>query len=178
MFRLVTLDEHGVHFYIPETKTQSKQWKQSYLPLPKKTNMHPIQERSCTPSFGTATWQYSTIFSSCVLSTINTTSLFRKLQENMKSIRRGMLSIDVHGSIAFFQQCKYKIMSQQPNSPDAVQSDFFLFLHMKSLIHGHYVSDDGDLLLNWSHGYMSRGVLQSGHQRSEEEKGEVHHLAW
>lgn len=104
-------------------------------------------------------------------------SLFRKLQENMKSIRRGMLSIDVHGSIAFFQQCKYKIMSQQPNSPDAVQSDFFLFLHMKCLIHGHYVSDDGDLLLNWRHGYMSRGVLQSGYQRSEEEKGEVHHLA-
>ena len=53
---IVTRDEIWVHYTVPETKAQSKQWKRAGSPPPKKLKLFPSPGKGCVGCFLGFTW--------------------------------------------------------------------------------------------------------------------------
>lgn len=81
-------------------------------------------------------------------------SLLRKLQEAIKSKRRGMLTegvrllqdnASVHNSYVAQMEarcCGFEVLPHPPYSPDLAPSDLHLFLTMKAYLKGKHFPDD------------------------------------
>ena len=155
--RFVTMDETWVHHFTPEAKQQSKQWKHSGPPPPKKTKTVPSAGKVMASVF----WDADGILLIDYLQkgqTINGTysaSLLTQLWEKIKIKRRGKVNkgvlfrqdnAPVHKAViamAAIHDCGFKLIEHPPYSTDMALSDFHLFPKLKTAISGtHFQSDD------------------------------------
>ena len=155
--RFVTMDETWVHHFTPETKQQSKQWKYSGSPPPKKAKTVPSAGKVMASVF----WDADGILLIDYLQNgqmINGTyyaSLLMQLREKIKLKRHGKLTkgvlfhrdnAPVHKSViamAAIHDCGFKLIEHPPYSPDLAPSEFHLFPKLKIAISGtHFQSND------------------------------------
>ena len=149
-------DETGVHHYNPETKVQSKQWKHYDSPSPKKARVQPSACKIMLTVFWDQRGEVTMDFLAKG-STITGTyfvSLLKKLQNAIKTERRGMLTkgfrllqhnAPVHNSFVVqteARSCGYEVIPHPPYSPDLAPSDLHLFPSMKSFLKGTRFSSD------------------------------------
>ena len=143
--RFVTMDETWVHHYTPESKQQSKQWKRSGSPPPKKAKAILSAKKVMASVF----WDAKGVIMVDYLqkgATINSDYyciLLRRLREELKTKRPGMLTkrvlfhqdnARVHTSsqsMAEIHNCGFELLPHPPYSPDLAPSDFHLFPNLK-----------------------------------------------
>lgn len=158
--RLVTTDESWIHYYDPETKEASKQWKHVESPPPKKAKTQPSAGKVMLTVF----WDQDGVLLTDYLAKGHTitgqyySQLLIRLREEIKGKRRGLLSKGVfllhdnapaHSSVVACQtarDCGYQILPHPPYSPDLAPSDFFLFPGLKSSLRGRRFGDDNDVI--------------------------------
>ncbi len=155
--RLVTMDESWIHHYDPESKEESKQWKHTTSPPPKKAKVQASAKKIMLSVF----WDERGVLLTDYLrrgTTINAqyyVNLLQKLRDAIKTKRRGMLTKGVlllqdnassHTAVAtttFAAQCGYHILDHPAYSPDLAPSDYFLFPALKKFLRGkHFPSDE------------------------------------
>lgn len=159
MERFVTVDETWVHYYQPETKQQSKQWKHVSSPPPKKAKSSP----SAGKVMATVFWDSKGILMTDYLDkgfTINGqyyASLLSQLKTAIKSKRPGKLKKGVlfhqdnapaHKStvaMATIHHCGYKLIEHPPYSPDLAPSDYHLFPNLKKNLSGKKFQTDDEV---------------------------------
>ena len=148
--RIVTGDETWFHYYEPETKFQSSQWKRKHEPVPIKPKSAP----SAGKRMATVFWDMQGILSIDWLpekTTINSDYYIQELEdlrEAIKRKRRGKLSRGVllqHDNARphVSKQTKetihrlgFECVPHPPYSPDLAPSDYWLFGEMKRPLRG------------------------------------------
>lgn len=154
--RFITMDETWVHHYTPESKVQSKQWKRSGSPPPKKAKAILSAKKVMASVF----WDCKGVIMVDYLEkgkTINADyycTLLQRLREEIKTKRPGMLSkkvlfhqdnAPVHTaakSIAQIYNCGFELLPHPPYSPDLAPSDYHLFPNLKKHLAGRKLSTD------------------------------------
>ena len=153
--RIVTGDESWFHYYEPETKSQSSQWKRKYEAPPVKVK--------CAPSAGkrmaTVFWDREGILSIDWLpekTTINSdyyVSELQELREAIKRERRGKLTRGIYlqhdnarphvsgKTTDAIRRLGFKCLPHPPYSPDLAPSDYWLFGEMKKPLRGKRYGD-------------------------------------
>ena len=158
--RLITMDESWIHYFDPETKEASKQWKHVESPPPKKARTEPSAGKVMLSVF----WDQDGVILTDYLQKGHTitgqyySNLLLKLRDEIKRKRRGMLrkgilllhdNAPAHSSLVACQaarDCGYEILSHPPYSPDLAPSDFFLFPQLKSTLRGRRFNTDNDVI--------------------------------
>lgn len=148
--RFVTMDETWVHHYTPESKQQSKQWKKSGEPTPKKAKAILSAGKVMASVF----WDAKGVIMVDYLpkgETINSayySTLLRRLREEIKQKRPGLLrkkvlfhqdNARVHTSVesmAQIRDCGFELLPHPAYSPDLAPSDFHLFPNLKKHLGG------------------------------------------
>lgn len=165
MSRFVTMDESWVHHHTPESKQQSKQWKRSGSPTPKKAKC----VLSANKVMASVFWDSKGVIFVDYLpkgETINSgyyCNLLRKLREEIKEKRPGMLrkrilfhqdNARVHTSaetMAVIHECGYELLPHPPYSPDLAPSDYHLFPHLKKHLGGSKFSTREEVIAAVTH---------------------------
>lgn len=158
--RFITMDESWVHHYQPETKEQSKQWKHTSSPTPKKARVIPSAGKVMASVF----WDSQGVLLIDYLEKGHTVTglyysqLLKRLREAIKEKRPGMLTRGVlfhhdnapaHTSVlamATIRDCGYELVPHPPYSPDLAPSDFHLFPKMKKALAGRHFASDNDVI--------------------------------
>ncbi|XP_066994420.2 histone-lysine N-methyltransferase SETMAR [Anabrus simplex] len=157
--RFVTTDETWVHYYTPETKQQSKQWKHADSPPPKKAKA----VRSAGKVMASVFWDAKGILLIDYLPTGQTitgqyyANLLDQLQEKIRETRPGLARKKVifhqdnappHTSViamAKLHELGYELLPHPPYSPDLAPSDFHLFPKLKIFLGGQRFSTREEL---------------------------------
>jgi len=157
--RFVTMDETWVHHHTPESKQQSKQWKRQGSPPPKKAKALLSAKKVMASVF----WDCKGVIMVDYLAKGETISsayyctLLRRLREEIKSKRHGMLSkkvllhqdnARVHTStqsLAEIHNCGFELLPHPPYSPDLAPSDFHLFPNLKKYLGGRRFSTNEEV---------------------------------
>lgn len=157
--QIVTGDETWVHYYDPETKEQSKQWKHSGSPLPKKFRM----QASAGKILATIFWDCEGILLIDYLPPKEKITgnyyahLMKKLRQAIKDNRRGKLTrgvlllhdnAPVHKSRvaqAAIRECGFEELNHPAYSPDLAPSDYYLFPNLKKHLKGKRYKDDNEV---------------------------------
>jgi len=142
---IVTGDETWVHYWMPETKQASKQWKKSGERAPKKFKERPSAGKVLVTMF----WDRKGIIHTAYMpqgTTITTASYLDtlwRLQAAIKRKRPGLLTEGVslfHNNApahsagltqAALKNLKWKVFSHPPYSPDLAPSNYHLFPAIK-----------------------------------------------
>jgi [histone H3]-lysine36 N-dimethyltransferase SETMAR len=158
--RYVTMDESWVHHYDPETKIQSKQWKHTGSPPPRKFKVVPSAGKIMLSVF----WDAQGIILTDYLQKGATitgnyySQLIVKLRGALKEKRRGKLSKGVlfhqdnapsHTScvaMAAIHQAGFELVEHPPYSPDLAPSDYRLFPKLKEHLRGKKFSSDEEVM--------------------------------
>ncbi|XP_048241256.1 histone-lysine N-methyltransferase SETMAR-like [Haliotis rufescens] len=159
--RLVTGDETWIHHWDPETKKDSKQWKNKTSPPPKKFKTQP----SAGKIMATVFWDSKGVLmidykppKKTKITGAYWADLMKKLRNAIKEKRRGMLTAGVlllHDNApahkrrvaqAAIRECKFEQLNQPPYSPDLEPSNYYLFRHLKSHLRGTRFANDDDLI--------------------------------
>jgi histone-lysine N-methyltransferase SETMAR len=148
--RLVTGDESWFHYYEPESKVQSMQWKHPDSPAPVK----PLATPSAGKRMATVFWDSKGILLIEWLpqgETINSNyyiNVLEKLRDAIKTTRRGKLSKKIllhhdnakpHTSVttaAATRRLGFEVLPHPAYSPDLAPSDYWLFGPMKNALRG------------------------------------------
>lgn len=148
--RFVTTDETWVHYYTPESKTQSKQWKHRSSPPPKKA----MTVKSAGKVMASIFWDAKGILMIDYLQkgkTINGeyyVKLLDKLDIIINEKRPGLQKKKIifhqdnarpHTALitmAKINELKYELLQHPPYSPDLAPSDFHLFPKFKIFLGG------------------------------------------
>jgi hypothetical protein len=164
------MDECWVYLYDPETKNQSKEWKHTSSPPPKKAKVQTSTGKVMLSVF----WDCRGVILTDYLTkgqTITATyycSLLTKLRDAMKKKRRGKLTKGVrlladnapaHSSQAAAvkaMQCGFEILPHQPHSPAIVPTHFFLFPEMKNPLRGRRFDDMDDVIQEVEHWFSTQ----------------------
>lgn len=159
--RFVTMDESWVHHHTPESKQQSKQWKRSDSPTPKKAKVVLSTNKVMASVF----WDAKGIIFVDYLpksQTINSSyycNLLRRLREEIKEKRPGMLrkkvlfhqdNARVHTSVetmSVIHDCGYELLPHPPYSPDLAPSDYHLFPNLKKHLGGSKFSTKDEVIV-------------------------------
>lgn len=159
MDRFVTMDETWVHHYTPESKQQSKQWKRSDEPTPKKAKTILSAGKVMASVF----WDSRGVIMVDYLpkgQTINSAyycTLLRRLRETIKEKRPGLLrkkvlfhqdNARVHTSLetmAQIRDCGFELLPHPAYSPDLAPSDFHLFPDLKKHLGGQKFSSNEEV---------------------------------
>lgn len=157
--QIVTGDESWVHYYDPETKRDSMEWKHPESPPPRKFKVKPSAGKLLLSVF----WDARGVLLIDFLEHGRTitgqyySNLLMKLRENIKSQRRGMLSRGVllQDDNASPHKCQlskktvanlgFESLQHPPYSPDLAPSDFYLFGKLKDKLRGTHFTDDDEL---------------------------------
>ena len=157
--RFVTTDETWVHYYTPETKQQSKQWKHADSPPPKKAKA----VRSAGKVMASVFWDAKGILLIDYLSTGQTitgqyyANLLDQLQEKIREKRPGLAKKKVifhqdnarpHTSVvamAKLHELGHELLPHPPYSPDLAPSDFHLFPKLKIFLGGRKFASTEEL---------------------------------
>lgn len=160
MERFVTTDETWVHYYQPESKQQSKQWKHKGSPPPKKAKV----VKSAGKVMASVFWDSKGILMVDYLPKGQTitgqyySNLLHQLREEIKRKRPGMLTKGVlfhqdnasaHTSavaMAKIHQCGFELVPHPPYSPDLAPSDFHLFPKLKKHLGGQRFSSTEEVV--------------------------------
>ena len=164
--QIVTGDETWISHSTPESKEQSKQWKHSDSPAPKKFK----QTASTKKIMCTVFWDRHGVLLVEFLpngQTVNSDkycSTLTNLRRAIQNKRRGMLSRGIlllhdnarpHTSAQtqnHIATLGWKQLNHPPYSPDLAPSDYHLFLHLKRFLSGQQFESDNDLCeetTNW-----------------------------
>lgn len=157
--RLVTLDETWLYFYDPETKEQSKEWRHSGSPRPKKVRT----QKSTKKVMASVFWDKDGIImvdyladGTCITGEYYA-SLLDRLKEVIKKKRRGKLTKGIlllhdnapaHKSnivAAKLNTLGFQLVHHPPYSPDLAPSDYFLFPNLKKHLKGQRFEDISDV---------------------------------
>lgn len=148
--RLVTMDETWIHYYDPETKEMSKEWKHSGSPRPKKFRV----QKSAGKVLASIFWDKDGIIFVDYLEHGKSitgeyyASLLTKLRAKIVESRRGKLTKGVlflqdnapaHKSLIALQKINeigFEIVDHPPYSPDLAPSDYYLFPKLKKSLKG------------------------------------------
>ena len=137
--RFITMDETWVHHYQPETKEQSKHWKHTSSPAPKKATV----VRSTGKIMASVFWDYQgVILIECLQKGHTVTGQhysgqLKRLREAIKKrpgkLTRGILfhqdNAPAHTSMVAMgtiQDCGFELVPHPPYLPDLAPSDFHL----------------------------------------------------
>lgn len=155
----VTVDESWVHYYDPETKCQSREWRHRGSPPPRKFRV----QSSAGKVMLTVFWDSQGAILMDFLrkgSTITGqyyANLIRKLREAIKEKRRGKLRKGVilhqdnapsHKScvaMAAIHEAGFNLLDHPPYSPDLAPSDYRLFPKLKEYLRGKKFSSDNEV---------------------------------
>ena len=157
--RIVTGDETWVHYFQPESKRASMQWKHPFSPIAKKFKV----VLSVGKLMATVFWDCYKILllhfqerEEHVTATSYCTVL-RELRQEIRKKRPGLLRQGVlllHDNArphtAFttqekIQKMNWEVLPHPPYSPDLAPSDFHLFSPMKHDLGGKRFADDGEV---------------------------------
>lgn len=156
---IVTGDETWCHYVTPETKQQSRQWKHSESPKPKKFK----QTLSAGKIMATVFWDRQGVLLVEFMprgTTINSNTYcetLKKLRRAIQNRRRGKLTkgIRLHHDNArphvsqqtndVIDQFGWELVSHPPYSPDLAPNDFHLFPKLKNCLGGQRFQTDGEL---------------------------------
>lgn len=148
--QIVTGDESWFHYYEPESKEQSKQWKHPDSPPPKKAKA----QQSAGKRMATVFWDCEGILliewlpEGKAINSDYYIEVLKKLREAVKSKRRGKLTRHVllqhdnatpHSSaktMAAIKDLGFELLPHPPYSPDLAPSDYWLFGSMKKPLRG------------------------------------------
>ena len=157
--RLVTGDETWLHYWDPDTKNESMQWKRPGSPPPKKFHTQP----STCKVMATVFWDSKGIKlidykpAGTSITEEYYTNVIKQLRVVIKEKRRGKLAAGVlllhdnapvHKSRAAqvaIRECKFEQLNHPPYSPDLAPSDHYLFRNLKSHLRGTRFRDKGEL---------------------------------
>lgn len=178
---IVTGDETWVHYTTPETKEQSKQWKHTSSPKPRKFK----QTLSAGKIMASVFWDRKGILLCEFMprgTTINADrycETLKRLRRAIQNKRRGMLTKGVRFhqdnarphtarvTNALLQQFGWENVLHPPYSPDVAPSDFHLFPEMKKTLGGTQFKNDEevqDAVLGFLHG-QAADFFDSGFQK-------------
>lgn len=148
--RFVTVDETWIHWYIPETKEQSKQWTSPDERAPKKAKTVP----SAGKVMATVFWDSQGVIHIDYLEKGKTITgryyadLLGRFDVELKKKRPRLAKKKVlfhhdnapaHTSavaMAKLVELRYELLSHPPYSPDLAPSDYFLFPNLKKSLAG------------------------------------------
>lgn len=157
--RLVTGDETWLHYWDPESKQESMQWKHPESPPPKKFRTQP----SAGKIMATIFWDAEGVITIDYMPHGRTITgqyyadLLGRLREDIKKKRRGKLAKGVlllhdnapaHSSRvaqAAIRDSGFEEVPHPPYSPDLAPSDFYLFRLLKKHLRGKRFDDDDEL---------------------------------
>jgi histone-lysine N-methyltransferase SETMAR len=166
---LVTGDETWVHYYDPETKNESMQWKHLDSPPPRKFRTQP----SAGKLMATVFWDIEGLLllewmpNKTTITGTTYAQTLRNLRCAIKEKRRGKLTRGVlllhdnapsHTSRiakAAVAENKFQELNHPPYSPDLAPSDFFLFRNMKKPLRGRRFQTDEEVkaaVIEWFEG--------------------------
>ncbi|UYV84423.1 hypothetical protein LAZ67_X002121 [Cordylochernes scorpioides] len=155
--KFVTMDETWAHYFTPESKQQSMQWRYSGSPPPKKAKTVPSAGKVMVSVF----WDSEGVLlldfpnKGQTITGDYYANLVKQLREAIKEKRRGKLSRKIvyhqdnapsHRSLqamATIYDSGFKLLPYAPYSPHIAPSDFNLFLNLKKSLSGiHFTSDE------------------------------------
>ena len=166
--RIVTGDESWVHFYEPERKRQSMEWRHTSSPKPKKVRV----QRSAGKVMLTFFWDYKGPILEHYMprgSTVTSATYSNLLRENLKPAirqkRSGLLTMGVcplhenarpHTAAAAVSTVElwFECIPHPPYSPDLAPSDFHIFGPLKDALSGTQFREDDEVRLavhEWLH---------------------------
>ena len=158
--RIVTQDETWVHHFDPESKEQSKEWREKGSPAPRKFKKTKRSGKIMASIF----WDTKGILMIDYLvkgKTINGkyyADLLVKLREAIVQKRRGKLSkvplllhdnASVHTAqvaVSSATNCGFEILEHPAYSPDLAPSDFYLFPTLKKELRGRIFDSDDEVI--------------------------------
>lgn len=158
--RIVTMDETWVHFYDPETKQQSMEWRHSGSPRPKKFRV----QKSAGKVLASVFWDCHGVIMIDFLDKGRTitgdyySTLLTTLRDKIKEKRRGKLSKGVlflqdnapaHKSHVVMQKIRdlgLELLEHPPYSPDLAPSDYYLFPQLKKSLKGRKFSSNEEVI--------------------------------
>ena len=156
---IVTGDETWAYHFTPETKQQSRQWRHSSSPKPRKFK----QTQSAGKVMATVFWDRNGVLLVDFMETGTTINAerycetLRKLRRAIQNRRRGMLSKGVsilhdnarphaaRQTVAQLQQFGWNIITHPPYSPDLAPSDYHLFPKLKEHLSGKRFNNDDEV---------------------------------
>lgn len=156
---IITADETWCHYYTPETKQQSKQWKHTSSPSAKKFKA----TKSAGKVMATVFWDRHGVILVDFMergTTINSDQyceILEKLRRAIQNRRRGRLTkgvwlhhdnARVHTSrktTALLVKFGWDIVPHPPYSPDLAPCDFHLFPKLKNYLAGQRFADDEEV---------------------------------
>ena len=155
--RFISMDETWVHHHQLETKEQSKKWKHTSSPAPKKAKV----VRSAGKVMASVFWDNQGVILIEYLQKGHTMTgqhysiQLKRLREAIKEKRPGKLTRGIlfhqdnapaHTSMAAMatiHDCRFEFVPHPPYSPDLAPADFHIFPQMKKALAGcHFASDD------------------------------------
>jgi [histone H3]-lysine36 N-dimethyltransferase SETMAR len=160
MARFVTVDETWVHHFDPESKQQSKEWRERGSAPPLKFRVVP----SAGKLMATIFWDADGILLIDYLERGHTITgvyyagLIKKLREVIKEKRRGKLTAGVlfhqdnapahksHVAMAAISDAGFELLDHPAYSPDLAPSDFHLFTNLKKELRGTHYTDDNEVM--------------------------------
>ncbi len=185
MSRFVTVDETWVHHFDPESKQQSKEWREKGSAPPLKFRVVP----SAGKLMATIFWDADGILLIDYLDRGHTITgvyyagLIKKLREVIKEKRRGKLTAGVlfhqdnapphksHVAMAAISDAGFELLDHPPYSPDLAPSDFHLFPNLKKELRGTHYADDSEVkhaVNSWLEGqrkkFFEKGIRDLKHR--------------
>mgnify|MGYP003623263763 CR=1 FL=1 len=164
---IVTMDETWMPFFNPETKRQSKQWKHTNSPPPKKFRVSASAEKMmvamfwdsdgvilthCVPEGTTVTGaSYENVLKNKLLP-----ALREKRPEKAARVLFHQDNAPAHRANitqAFLRENNFEVVAHAPYSPDLAPSDFWLFPTMKDTLRGRNFSSRAAIasaIFQWS----------------------------
>ena len=158
--RIVTGDESWVHFYEPQRKRQSMEWRHTSSPKPKKVQA----QRSAGKVMLTLFWDYNGPILEHYMprgSTVTSATYSNLLRENLKPAirqkRRGLLTTGVcllhdnarphtaKATVSTIEELRFECIPHPPYSPDLAPSDFHVFGPLKGALTGTQFRDDDEV---------------------------------
>lgn len=178
--RIVTGDETWIHYYEPESKRQSMEWKHPESPAKKKFKVQPSAGKLMLTVFWDSKGPIIEHYQeqgSTVNSARYSEMLCNHLRPAIRSKRRGLLSKGVlllHDNarphtaahtVETLQRLNFEVLDHPPYSPDLAPSDFHLFGPLKDALRGHrFLTDQSvkDAVHSWlvsqSKTFYSEGI--------------------
>jgi hypothetical protein len=153
-----------VHYFTPESKTASKQWKHTESPPPKKSENFFSGDDHCycvlgfkrCPSPGLSCWlktintqYYSALLNEKVKPAIR--SKQRKRQDSVCFLQDKACPHTVALTSATLPRLKWDVLPHPAYSPDLAPSNYYLFGPMKGLLGGKRFQNNGEVIAGVQH---------------------------
>jgi histone-lysine N-methyltransferase SETMAR len=178
--RIVTGDESWVHYFQPETKRASKEWRHSISPKPRKFRALASAGKVMLTLFWDSKGvilEHYTRKGATITSASYCDLLENQLKPAIRTKRRGLLNTGVlllhdnarphtaHATVAKIKDLRFECLPHPPYSPDLAPSDYHVFGALKEELSGRKFKSDEevqaavhDWLQRQPKDFFSRGI--------------------